>query len=73
MKQDFITVARTSMVVLNYHRYTIKAKTILQQELFLTLRLANQAGNVVGRQGLVPLDAKRCFEMTDRHVEVGTI
>jgi hypothetical protein len=50
-----------------------KPRPSFNRKLLLALRLANQAGDVVGRQGLLPLDAERDFEMTDRHFEVGTI
>ena len=50
-----------------------KPRPSFNRKLLLALKLAKQDGDVVGRQGLVPLDAKRGFEMTDRHVDVCTV
>ena len=51
----------------------LKPRPSFNRKLLLALRLANQAGDVVGRPRLVPLDAERDFEMTDRDVEVSTV
>ncbi len=58
---------------MNFIGMPLKPRPSFNRKLLLALKLAKQDGDVVGRQGLVPLDAKRCFEMIDRHVEVSTV
>ncbi|MBU62749.1 MAG: hypothetical protein CMI26_09625 [Opitutae bacterium] len=51
----------------------LKPRPSFNRKLLLALRLPNQAGDIVGRPRLVPLDAKRDFKMTDRDVGVSTV